>query len=398
MQKRNLWCVVAAALAVTLAGGCQAPKKKQSQQAAAARWNHARAGVLYSLASDQYKNADFDKCRKTTNDALKMDPTNANLRVLSAKIAIEQGQLEAAERELELARKYAPNDPEGYYMAGVVYQRWQKPERAYEFYTAASDKNPIELSYLLARAETLVELGRSEEALTLLQGKVQYFENSAAIRDAVGQLLTQAGNYHEAVEMFRQASVLEEQEVPFKERLGLALYYDKQYAEAVDVLGKLVTREGYTQRADLMMALGESQLQTAKPRDARQSFESATQLDASNAKGWLGLGRAAMECKDYRRAELALKKAQSLDAKSAEPQLMLGYLRLRQNRTREAMVAFKKASELDPKDSVSVTMIGYVYEKSGKPDLAVKYYGKALKLKPNDPLATKLMAGANLND
>ena len=46
----------------------------------------------------------FDKCRKTTNDALKMDPTNANLRVLSAKIAIEQGQLEAAERELELAQ------------------------------------------------------------------------------------------------------------------------------------------------------------------------------------------------------------------------------------------------------------------------------------------------------
>jgi len=397
MQKRNLWCVVAAALAVTLAGGCQAPKKKQSQQATA-RWNHARAGVLYSLASEQYKNSDFDKCRKTTNDALKLNPTYAPLRVLSAKIAIEQGQLEMAEHELELARKFAPNDPEGYYMAGVVYQRWQRPERAYEFYTAASDKNPIELSYLLARAETLVELGRRDEALALLQGKVQYFENSAAIRDAVGQLMTQAGNYHEAVEMFRQASVLEEQEIPFKERLGLALYYDKQYADAVDVLGKLVTHEGYTQRADLLMALGESQLQTAKPRDARASFESATNIDASNPKGWLGLGRAAMECKDFRRAELALKKAQSLDAKSAEPQLLLGYLRLRQNRTREAMVAFKKASELDPKDSVSVTMIGYVYEKSGKPEVAVKYYGKALKLKPNDPLATKLMAGANLND
>ena len=54
---------------------------------------------------------------------------------------------------------------------------------AYPAY-AASDKAPAELPYLLARAEMLVELERSEEAMTLLQGKVVYFENSAAIRDA----------------------------------------------------------------------------------------------------------------------------------------------------------------------------------------------------------------------
>jgi len=77
-------------------------------------------------------------------DALKIDPTNASLRVLSGKLAIEQGQLELAQNELELARKYSPNDPEAYYLAGVVCQRWQKPDRAYEFYTAASDKAPFE--------------------------------------------------------------------------------------------------------------------------------------------------------------------------------------------------------------------------------------------------------------
>jgi Flp pilus assembly protein TadD len=398
MQKRNLLCVVAAALLLTLAtAGCQNPKQKNSKEANA-RWNRARASVLCSLAKDQYKAGSFDKCRKTVTDALKMDPMNAQLRILSARLAIEQGQLELAERELEHARKYAPNDPDGYYLAGVIYQRWQKPERAYEFYTAASDKAPIELSYLLARAEMLVDLERSEEALTMLQGKVVYFENSAAIRDAVGQLLMQSRKYHDAVDMFRQASVLEEQELGFKERLGLALYYEKNYAEAADVLGKLIAKDRYTQRGDLLAALGESQLQTNKPREARQTFESATQADASNAKAWLGLGRAAMDCKDYRRAELALKKAQSLDTASAETHLMFGYLRLRQKRMKDALASFHKASTLDPKDSVSVCMMGYVYEKAGRSDLAVKYYGKALKLKPDDQLASKLMAGVDPND
>jgi Flp pilus assembly protein TadD len=398
MQKRKLWCVVVAAALIGLsAGGCQNPRKKQSKEATA-RWNHARAGVMLSLAQDQYKNGSFDKCRQTLADAMKMDPKNVQLRMLSAKLALEQAQLELAEQELETVRKIAPNNPEGYYLSGVVYQRWQKSDRAYEFYTAASDKAPGELSYILARAEMMVDLDRQEEALSLLKDKVVYFENSAAIRDAVGQLLSQKKQYHDAVDMFRQASILEDQELTFKERLGLALYYDKNYTEAADVLGKLVAKEGYGERADLLLALGESQLQLNKNHDARQTFESATQKDPSDARAWLGLGRAAMESKDYRRAELALKKAQSLDASSPDAHLMFGYLRLRQGKSKDALAAFYKASQLDPADSVAVSMMGYTYEKGGRKDLAMKYYGKALKINPNDPMALKLMAALDLND
>jgi Flp pilus assembly protein TadD len=398
MQKRKLVTIVAAAVLIALStAGCQNAKKKNSKEATA-RWNRARANVMYSLAKDQYKAGTFDKCRKTLDDALKMDTQNAQLRTLSGKLAIEQGQLELAERELEVARKFAPNDPEAYYLSGVVYQRWEKPERAYEFYTAANDRAPNELPYVLARAEMLVDLNRSDEALSLLTDKVQYFENSAPIRDAAGQLLTQKGKYKEAVEMFRQASVLEEEDPSFRERLGLALYYDKQYKEAGEVLSKLVAKEGYAGRADLLSALGECQLQTGQFRDARHTFENATKATPSNAKAWLGLGKAAMEMKDFRRAELAMKKSQTLEPTSAEAHLLQGYLRLRQNRMKEALAAFQKSSTLDPKDAVSVCMVGYVYEKTGRSDLAMKYYGKALKLKPNDPLASQLMAGVDLND
>jgi Flp pilus assembly protein TadD len=398
MQKRKLVKIVAAAVLIALStAGCGNAKNKNSKEANA-RWNRARANVLCSLARDQYKGGSFDKCRKTLDDALKMDPQNPQLRVLSGKLSIEQGQLEAAERELELARKFAPNDAEAYYLSGVIYQRWEKPERAYEFYTAASDRAPSELPYILARAEMLVDLARADEALALLTDKLQYFENSAAVRDATGQLLTQQGKHREAVEMFRQASVLEESEPSFKERLALALYYDKQYKEAGDVLSKLVAAEPYAKRADLLAALGECQLQTGQFREARQTFENATRSDASSAKAWLGLGKAAMEMKDFKRAELAMKKSQTLAPTSSEAYLFQGYLRLRQNRMKEALAGFQKASTLDPKDSVSVCMVGYVYEKTGRSDLAMKYYGKALKLKPNDPLAAQLMAGVNLND
>jgi len=72
--------------------------------------------------------------------------------------------------------------PESY--CGVVYQRWQKPEAVYEYYTSAAEKVPNELPYVMARAEMLVTMDRVSEALALLQEKVVFFEHSAAIRDA----------------------------------------------------------------------------------------------------------------------------------------------------------------------------------------------------------------------
>jgi Flp pilus assembly protein TadD len=396
---RNAVLAATLVASVSLTAGCGANKKQQTnKQQAGQRWNAARASVLLTLARDQYAGGNFDKCRKTIDDALKLDPENPQVHLLNAKLAIEQGQLELAERELIFVRTKIPNDAEPHYLSGVIYQRWQKPERAYECYKAAGERAPAEQAYLLAEAETLVSLDRQPEALALLQSKVVYFENSAAMRDAVGQLLLQAKRYREASDVLRQASFLAADDMQIRERLGLALYYDKQYREAGEVLVKLTADERNASRADLLSALGQCQLQNARPRDARQTFEKLVELEPASAHAHLGLGRSALECGDVKRADMSLRKAQALEPNSAETHLMIGYVRVKQNRLKDALGAFQKASALDRNDTTSLCMVGYVYEKSGRPDLAMQYYGKALKLKPRDELASQLMAGVNLND
>jgi Tfp pilus assembly protein PilF len=97
-------------LVLTIATGCSDNEKKAKEQSAL-RWNQARASVLFGLASDQYKTGNFDPARKTVNEALRIDPDSARLRILSAKLAIEGGQLELAEKELERARQINPRNP-----------------------------------------------------------------------------------------------------------------------------------------------------------------------------------------------------------------------------------------------------------------------------------------------
>jgi len=70
-------CLAAAAVTSALlvgATGCGGSKPQQSsKQAASQRWNTARGGVLLTLARDQYSSGNFEKCRKTLDDALKLD-------------------------------------------------------------------------------------------------------------------------------------------------------------------------------------------------------------------------------------------------------------------------------------------------------------------------------------
>ena len=91
-------------------------------------------------------------------------------------------------QELQVARTLKPNDGETFYLSGVVAQRWQKEEEAFEYYRQAVEKAPSELAYLMAESEMLVSLNRSDEALALLQSKIVFFEHSGGIRDAATAL------------------------------------------------------------------------------------------------------------------------------------------------------------------------------------------------------------------
>jgi tetratricopeptide (TPR) repeat protein len=374
--------------------GCQSQQPNHQGQARAdalKQWNDARASVLEGLAREQYENGNLDKCRVTVDEALQLAPDNASLHILSAKLSIEQSQLELAERELALARKCDPKDAEADYLSGVVFQRWQQPQSAYEFYTSASEKAPAELAYLLARAEMLVQLDRRDEALTLLNQKVIYFEHSAVIRDAVGELLVQAGRYPEACEMLRQASILANDDSQIREHLAFAQYYAGDFRAASDGLRRLLADPDYANRAEILVTLGQCDLALTHVALARSDFESAAQISPNNVPAWLGLAKTALQANDLRRAELSIQKILAIDPDSADGHLLYGYLRLRQNRLNDAMQAFRHA-EGGGSDPEILCMIGFCFERAGRPEQAARYYTQALRLKPQDEMANKLMA------
>lgn len=376
---------------VPLLAACSSSQPTQ-HEAALQQWNAARANVLIGLAGDQYKSGNFDKSRLTIDEAIRLVPQNAPSRVLSAKLYIEAGQLEAAERELAVAEQVDSTGAEADYLFGVVYQRWQQPQRALEFYQRACDKSPAELAYVLAKAEMLVAMGRRDEALTMLQAKVTYFEHSGVIRDEVGLLLAQEGRYPEAIEMLRRASILSPDEPAIREHLATTLFDGGQYGACVQTLTELLADPAYARRGDLFMTLGECQLQIGQAGDAVASVQRAAELLPDSAGVRLVLARAQLQLQNLRGADQALQQAMALDDHNEGAYLLLGYLRLRQSRYTEACRAFNRAYQLDPSDTVSLCMIGLSLDKMGRPDEASACYRQVLKMEPGDELAQQLLA------
>lgn len=380
-------------VAVLLLGASCAEQPKQAtvSEQAQSRWNTARATVLYNLGKDQYAAGNFESARKSAAEALRLDPTNADVLVLAARLDIESGRLEPAVAALRRAQESAPLDPEPDYLLGVISQRWQRYDDALAHYASAAGKNPNELAYVLAQSEMLVQLARPGEALALLQPRVVHFENSAAIRDAVGQLLMQSGRPADAAEMFRQASILASEDLALRQHLGLALYQAGNYREANEVLTSLTAQEPFAARADLWLALGECRLKLGRFVEARAAFETASNLDPHQPAAWLGIAKAALRLNDLRRAEISIRKALVIDASAAEVQLALGYLRLKQERFEEARQALEKVLARGPADPATLCLLGLSWERLGQPERASECYLRALKLNPADELATQLL-------
>jgi tetratricopeptide (TPR) repeat protein len=383
--------LVAALTLLSLLAGCSANKDTPRQQVHA-QWNNARAGVLYGLAKQQVESANLAEARKSLDEALTLQPDSVSIHLLSSRVRIEQGQLDAAIDELNLSLKIDPNCAEAAYLMGVVMQRWEKPADALKWYAQAAEKNAAEPAYVLARAETLVAMDQTRKALDYLQERMAYFETSAPIRDAIGQIMISIGQYAQALPILRQAMILAQDEPLYAEHYALALYYAGQFRDSLALLDRINSAKSDAPRADLLLAQAQCLLSLDRPRDARDILQDLAINYPSNSSIWLALAQSHLACEDPDRAELSLNKALALDPASSQAILMRGYLRLSQGRLDDALNAFSKAAEFAADDPMPLTLVGYVLELKGESRTAMEMYAKALKISPKDALASRLLA------
>lgn len=381
----------AAALLAPLLLGCQDTLVEEKADAKN-RWLELRSSMMLDMAKQQFNAGDLTQAEKSVKDGLTIDPTNAKLHVLAGRISMEQGKLERAYHLFNAAITEQPKYAEAYYYQGLVMQRWQRYEGSLENYQLAYDNEPDNASYLLAVTETLVELDRVDEAVSLLEGKRQYFDQNAGVRAAIGHLYNMKGQPDTAAEYFREASLLEPESVKFQEQYAFSLAAGGKHEQTVEVLTDILEKPEHKDRSDLKRALVSAYQFTGQAKEAHAVLIDLARGPDGDVSDWIKLGELSYQQGELGGALQAASKVINLAPSHHEGYLLAGMVWQKRGNLNNALDMFDRAAAAAPSSAEPLILRGLSLQKAGRFAAAAQAFQQALKRQPNDPRAAELLA------
>ncbi len=411
--------LLAAGIAAALAG-CDTAMQRAEHEKFLARdqsnFNRQRLDIMYQVAEQQYKVGEFDKCRESLKTALAVTTPYAPTHVLAARVELEGGSLEVAATQLKEALAIDAAKAEPLYLLGVVYQRWQKFDTASDYYQQACAKNPGEALYVLAVAEMRMTLGQLDEARQLLEDKMAYFEQSAAMRIALARIAVLQGDAPLAARMYRDATLLLPEDKNLRWTYAGALFDAGKYGDAARILEDLrrdpptlpkaansltkgsTTSDAETDQAaaastkgSLLLTLGECYVALQRPLEARDCFQEIIRAQPNNVSAYLSLGKTCLMTNDLATTMAAAQKALRFEPDNIQALILQAAVLQKQQKWTESLVSLNKAARLAPKDGTVLCMQGISLSQLGQKDAAVHSFQKAVELNPTDPWALELL-------
>ncbi len=187
----------------------------------------------------------------------------------------------------ERATELDPNYPEAWYQAGFCYGVLGRHQDALKASRQAAKLRP-------EWAEAFVNIGASSYSLGQYKEAVDAYRLALRIDDnadtqySLGLTLNKLNRTDEEVLAYRRAITMKPDHANALERLGAAYFKQKRYSESAQAYDQLKT---YRPDAKTYNALGESYLESNKPDDSLQAFNSALGYDPEFDKARYNLGR-----------------------------------------------------------------------------------------------------------
>ncbi len=274
-------------------------------------------------------------------------------------------------RALEAAiAKHQPREPEFYHQLAEAHYRQGNRTGAEQWYRAALARDANYPPGLRNLGATLVELGRAEEAVRLLEPLTQ--DPIAQIN--LGRAYLEGGRPTEAIAALQRAIALDDGAPEAWNNLGRAQAQLNRAQEA-----EFSWREALRRRpayAEAHSNLGNLLNRSNRWPEARVHFAQALR-DPKYAPARFNYGTALAERGEMREAERYLREATQLDGALVEAHLNLGSLYLTSNRAGEAIAPLETAVRLRPGLGKALLSLGIAYAETGRVAEARGYFQQA---------------------
>jgi Tfp pilus assembly protein PilF len=237
--------LIAIAIILALAGGCNMPSVPEAKKQAYDRWYETRANVLCQLGRDFFETGNLKKAKAKINEALSLDEDNREDRVLLAKIYIEQEAYQLATAELTKLQEDCPRSPEVPYLLGVAQEKSGLLDDALVSYRQCQSLDQSNISAVIAAAEVLASQGKVRQAQLYVDSYIGIADNDPGMYELAGRLAMMRGEYDKAAEYCQRAHDLDLENVPYTESLARAQFLSGKFRLASETLKSLTGLEDY---------------------------------------------------------------------------------------------------------------------------------------------------------
>ena len=404
------------------------------------RYDPKNQAVRRALAH-VYMNA--KKWKKAERLLVKAPQQTPEIKTDTAVVHLSAGQVNKALKQLQILAKNHPKNRIIIYNLALALRRSGAMRDAYKYAHFARQLPGFGEDELILEIRLLLELGRAQNALTLLNGQTppfsyellflrtrclrllarlpealassQTMEKSAktddqrrAVRRLRGKILTDLGRSAEAIGIFREqgASAAE---------LGIALSRAGRAQEAIKVLRSAKRKQQPDVEVELayaaaLAAVGQTKRARKTLTQARKKWPRHGGLINDTAMAWLAAGNKSrairlleqglkdnphhsaltrnyaqhlVDTKRYRQATQLLRKAIALRPHEGALHTHLGEILMALKRNEEARAAFNQALDAGTPDVLAKARLGDLLRRSGNLDAAVQAYKAALNKQPS---------------
>jgi len=308
------------------------------------------------------------------------------VRVLSQELAALRGRLAAP--ATIIGTRPGVEDSEKLRALGYVTARAAQDTTPRVYSEADDPKTLLSVNQAFVRAATVADTD-PEEALMALRTVVAKRPDFVGAYIAEANLLQQLGRSPEAVQVLQQPALRDHMSPEVLEQLGSALRTAGDAQGAVRVLAPLVASNDAS--LDGRQTLGLAYLDLKLPEDARRQFAAVLAIDPTAAETWQNLG--VLELNAGRRAEAAeaFKQAVAEDPQLIESWKGLGAA-LAVSEPQTAINAWRRSVELAPEDYATLYELARLLLKVGQHADAQPYVERFLNEAPRSKYAKEQAA------
>jgi len=364
---------------ILLVVGCSGPTKsgKIARVNAHQRMDEVNADLAAQQARQQFEVGQLAAAAETIEAAIARFDGNASYHLLSGRILVEQHRLDEASRALTRSAELDPTAPEPHYFLGVLHQRWSEDEEAYACYKKAMECDATHPQYLLASAESLVAIGKLDDAIALLQDAGKEFQHQPAVSALLGHIHLRTGNSVEAANYLADARLLGNDDVSVLTLLATAQFDAGDYTSCLFTLAQLQETEDLSFVSQRLK--GKCLAATGRQIQGRDICLQVTRQTPNDADAWIDLGYIAWEMGDYARVAACGRKISELKPTYMEGALFEGIVAMRQGDEETGRRLLAKAQSYNTVDGI---------------DLLLQTYAKNAKLRMETPITQNMTANS----